>query len=75
MTALFENVRFSYSIEVLIDNSFSASEELCSKWLQAHDFPKKQYSDWNSANKIVFVHLLSTAKPKEPVIDPTRFRT
>ena len=50
-------------------------EELCSKWLQAPDFLKKHYSDWNSTHKIVSVHASSTAKPNEPVIDPTRFRT
>ena len=50
-------------------------EELCSKWLQAPDFLKKHYSDWNSAHEIVFVRTSSTAKPNEPVIDPTRFRS
>ena len=50
-------------------------EELCSKWLQAPDFLKKHYSDWNSARKIVSVHTTSTSKPNEPVIDPTRFRS
>ena len=50
-------------------------EELCSKWLQASDFLKKSYSDWNSAHKIVSGQTSSTAKPNEPVIDPTGFRT
>ena len=48
-------------------------EELCSKWLQAPDFLKKHYSDWNSAHKKVSVHTTSTSKPNEPVIDSTRF--
>ena len=50
-------------------------EELCSKWLQAPDFLKKHYSDWNSAHKIDSVHTTCTSKPDEPVIDPTRFRS
>ena len=50
-------------------------EELCSKWSQAPGFLKKHYSDWNSAHKIVSLRTSSTAKPNEPVIDPTRFRT
>ena len=48
-------------------------EELCSKWLEAPDFLKKHYSDWNSADKIVSVPTTSTSKPNEPVIDPIRF--
>ena len=51
------------------------SEELCSKWLQAPDFLKKHYSDRNSAHKIFSVHTMSTSKPNEPVIEPTRFRS
>ena len=50
-------------------------EELCSKRLQAPDFLKKHYSDWNSAHKIVSVHTTSTSKTNEPVIDPTHFRS
>ena len=50
-------------------------EELCSKWLQAPGFLKKHYSGSNSTHKIVSVHTSSTAKPNEPVIDTTRFRT
>ena len=50
-------------------------KELCSKWLQAPDFLKKHYSDWNSAQKIVSVHTTSTSKLNEPVIDPTHFRS
>ena len=38
-------------------------EELCSKWLQAHDFLKKHYSDWNYAHKIVSVYTTITSKP------------
>ena len=50
-------------------------EELCSKWLQAPDFLKKHYSDWNSEHKIDSVNTTSTSKPDEPVIVPTRFRS
>ena len=54
---------------------YTNKSKLRSNWLQAPDFLKKHYSDWNSANKIVFVHTTSTSKRKEPVIDPTRFRS
>ena len=40
------------------------AEELCSKWLQAPDFLKKHYSDWNSAHKIVSVYTAITSKRK-----------
>ena len=50
-------------------------EELCSKWLQVPDFLKKHYSDRNSAHKTISVHITSTSKPIEPVIDPTRFQS
>ena len=53
---------------------YTNKSKLCSKNLQAPDFLKKHYSDWNSANKIS-VHTTSTSKREEPVIDPTRFRS